>query len=98
MGEITRVKTLSEAFSMVRERRPFVYYHSPAARFLYHPKDADSAIFLIAIANDALSIENCSPIAAEMGVFLKEKPVHNIALGEWRCYGFELERHELKLK
>ena len=89
---------MSEAFQAVRERRPFVYYHSPLIRFLYYPEDVHSAIFLIAIANDALSIEDCSPIAAEMGVFLKEKPVHNIALGEWRCYGFELERHELKLK
>ena len=95
MDEITRVKTIDEAFRAVQKRTPFVLHYLPNLRFFYLPSDDNSGRLVVACSDRYPEPTDYAPALAEMGIFVVEPSSRQFMYNGWHCIKFGLERHAL---
>jgi len=95
MDEITRVRTLNEAFDAVQRRVPFLYQHVSWCA-LYQPLDSQRARFIISNPHRYPQPNEYASAMAEMAIFAAHAQPKRFEHNGWKCLQFELERVTLQ--
>ena len=95
MDEITRVKTLNEAFKAVQQRVPFLYQHA-SWRALYQPLDSQRARLFIINPNRYPQPNEYANATADMAIFVAHAQPKRFERNGWKCLQFDLERKTLQ--
>jgi|YNPMSStandDraft_2_1061718.scaffolds.fasta_scaffold04116_6 hypothetical protein len=95
MDEITRVKTLNEAFNAVQRRVPFLYQHS-SWHALYQPLDSQYARLIIANLHRYPQPNEYADAMSEMAIFASHVQPKRFEYNGLKCLQFDLKRVKLQ--
>jgi len=95
MDEITRVRTLNEAFKAAQRRVPFLYQHFSWLA-LYQPIDSQRAWLFIINSHRYPQPNEYTNVMAEMAIFVAHAQPKRFERNGWKCLQFDMERKTLQ--